>query len=430
MKNVLEVDQKGLCLECGTCAGVCPNENISLCSDENGRNHILIKDENLCEKCSGICLKVCPGYEVDMDQLNEQVFGKIPENYWSGNYKKAFLGYSPDEMTKKTCASGGIVSTVLIHALETGMIQGVFLLTPQPGKPFSPVPVLATDKEAVLAAAGSFYWPAPIGQYLRKILHSDGKFAFVGLPCEIQALRKAQSVVKQLKEKIVFTVGLYCGGRPTIAGQKFAFERYGVDVDQVESIKYRQPEWPGHLMITMKNGEKLHVHKPEQLQGFSGQIFCHPRCVFCHDSTSELADISTGDAIRLEDIRKPEEKSLMVARSEIGLKVLESAHQANKLVLREVGIEKVVHSQQRPILHKKASLWSRIKLANHIFGKHTPEITMSKPDNVLRTTGVNFFANVKILLMSDLTSSKFFRKILKIVPMSWLKKYSNFSRYS
>ncbi len=78
-----------------------------------------------CEKCSGICLKVCPGVEVDMDQLNRQVFGKLPDDYWAGNTIQAFLGYSPDEMVKKTSASGGIVSTLIIHAIETGMIQGL-----------------------------------------------------------------------------------------------------------------------------------------------------------------------------------------------------------------------------------------------------------------------------------------------------------------
>ena len=430
MKNVLEVDQNGLCLECGTCEGMCPHNNIKLIPDETGRNRIHIQDESFCEKCPGICLKVCPGHEVDMDRLNEQVFGQVPENYWSGNAIQAFLGYSPDKMTKKTSASGGIVSTLLIHALETGMIQGVYLLTPQPGKPFSLKPTLATDKQSVLKAAGSFYWPAPIGQCLKEIRHSEGKFAFVGLPCEIQALRKAQSINKGLREKIAFTIGIYCGGRPTIQGQHFAFERYGIDLDEVEEFKYRQPEWPGHLKATLKNGEEVHVYKPEQLQGFSGQIFSHPRCLLCHDATAELADISTGDAIRLEDIRQPDEKSIVVARTKTGLDLMESARAANKLVLREVGIEKFVHSQHRPILHKKLALWARIKLADRLFGKPTPKIKMTAPEGEIRMRPVFYTAGLRILLVSALTAKPWVRKLLKIVPMSWLKKYSNFEIYS
>lgn len=430
MKNVFEVDQSGLCLECGTCEGVCPHNNIKLIPDKMGRNRIHIQDDTLCEKCTGICLKVCPGHEVDMDQLNLQVFGKIPEDYWAGNARKAFFGYSPDEMVKETAASGGIISSLLIHALETDMIQGVFLLTPQPGKPFTLVPTLATDKASVLDAAGSFYWPAPIGQCIREILHSDKKFAFVGLPCEIQALRKAQNVYKKLKEKVVFTIGIYCGGRPTIQGQVFAFKRYGVDVADVDKIKYRQPEWPGHLKITLKNGEEIHVPKTQQLQGFSGQIFCHPRCVFCHESTADLADISTGDAIRLEDIRRPEEKSIIVARNKIGLDLLTSASQANRLVLREVGIDKFVHSQHRPILHKKLALWALIKLADHLPGKHTPKIKMTAPEGELKLRAIHYIAGIRILLVSELTSSAFFRKIMRIIPMRWLKKYSNFEIYS
>ncbi|MBG0786805.1 MAG: Coenzyme F420 hydrogenase/dehydrogenase, beta subunit C-terminal domain, partial [Anaerolineaceae bacterium] len=156
-----------------------------------------------------------------MDQLNQQVFGKLPDDYWAGNTIQAFLGYSPDEMVKRTSASGGIVSSLIIHALEIGMIQGAYLLTPLEGAPFDLRAVLAADKESVLNAAGSFYWPAPIGQCLREIRHAEGKFAFVGLPCEIQALRKAQAINKGLQEKIAFTIGIYCGGRPTIQGQRF-----------------------------------------------------------------------------------------------------------------------------------------------------------------------------------------------------------------
>ena len=430
MKNVLEVDQNGLCLECGTCEGVCPHNNVKLIPDDTGRNRIHIEDDSHCAKCPGICLKACPGYEVDMDQLNIQVFGKLPENYWAGNYIQAFLGYSPDENIKKTSASGGIVSTLLIHALETEMIQGVYLLTPQPGKPFSLNTVLATQAEDVLAAAGSIYWPAPIGQCLQEILHSDGKFAFVGLPCEIQALRKAQRVYKQLNDKIAFVIGLYCGGRPTIEGQRFAFSRYGVDLDDVEKIKYRQPEWPGHLKVTLNDGKEVHVYKPEQLQGFSGQIFGHPRCIFCNDATADLADISTGDAIRLEDFRKPEEKSILVARTKAGLDLVESARQANKLVLREVGIEKLVHSQHRPILHKKLALWARVKIARKLFGKPVPKIIMTAPDGEIKLKPVFFTAGTRIILMGNLTSKPYFQKLLKILPLGWLKKYSNFEVYS
>lgn len=429
MKNVLEVDQKGLCLECGTCVGVCPHSNIMLIPDIEGRNRIHIEEEKLCENCSGICLNVCPGHEIDMDQLNMQVFGKIPSNYWAGNYRQAFLGYCYDDEVQKKAASGGIISTLLIYALQTNIIEGVFLLTPKKGDPFRLEPVLAYDKDTVLNAAGSYYWPAPIGQCLDNILHSDKKFAFIGLPCEIQALRKAQNFSKKLRENVVFTIGLFCGGRPTIQGQKFAFQRYGIDTDQLERINYRYSEWPGYLKVTLKNGKEIHVQKSEQLQGYSGQIFCHPRCIFCHESTAELADISTGDAIRLEDTRGPKEKSLLVARTQTGLDLLDKAVEAKKLNLREVEIEKMIHSQQRPIIHKKNSLWARIYLANKILKNHAPSITMTVPDDV-KLTFSDYFSGIKILLVSKIITYPFFRKLMMFIPMSWLKRYSNFSRYS
>ena len=430
MRNVLEVDQQGLCLECGTCEGMCPHNNIKLVPDDEGRNRIHVQDDSLCENCPGICLKVCPGAEIDMDLLNRQVFGTLPENYWAGNTRQAYLGYSPNDTLKKTSASGGIVSSLIIHAIETGMIQGAYLLTPQQGSPFELKAVLATDKEAVLKSAGSFYWPAPIGQCLREIRQAEGKFAFVGLPCEIQALRKAQAINKGLQDKIAFTIGLYCGGRPTIQGQRFTFSLYGVDLADVDKIKYREPEWPGHLKITLKNGEEAHFYKPDQLQGYAMHLFSHPRCILCHDATSDLADISTGDAHWLEDVRKPEEKSIIVARTKAGLDLLESAREADKVILREVGVDKFVYSQRRPITHKKLALRARLKIADRLFGMQIPKITMTAPESELKLKPVHYFASFRILLVSKLTSKAYFRRLLKKLPLRWLKKYSNFDIYT
>jgi coenzyme F420 hydrogenase subunit beta len=429
MKNVFEVDQKGLCLECGTCAGLCPHNNIKLEPDNNGKNRIHILDESYCEKCPGICLQVCPGYEINVDELNKQVFGKLPDDYWAGNYIQAYLGYSPDKEIRQVSASGGIASALIIHAIETGLINGAYLLTPKSGTAFSLIPALVSDRRSVINAAGSFYWPAPIGQCLRDILRSDGKFAFVGLPCEIAALRKGQGVYKKLKDKIAFTIGLFCGSRPTMVGQSFAFTKYGIELDEVEKVKYRQPEWPGHLMVTMKDGREIHVQKSNQLQGFSSQLFCHPRCLFCQDAIADLADIATGDALRLDDFRSPAEKSILVARTEIGMQVVASARQAKKVILREVGIEKLVHSQHRPIMHKKLALWARLKIANAIPGKYTPVISMTIPHD-LQLSAQDYIASAKLLMVNSLTSKAFIRKIFMLMPIRWLHNYSHFTRYS
>lgn len=428
MINVAEVDQKGLCLECGTCAGVCPHNNIDLVPDQLGRFRIIINSQSVCLKCNGICLKVCPGHEVDMDGLNLQVFGKLPENYWAGNYLQTFLGTCSDPEILGPAASGGIVSGLLAYALSEVLINGVYLLTPEWGKPFKMETVLATRVDQIKASAGSHYWPAPVGQRLKDLLRSEGKFAFVGLPCEIQALRKAQSVFPRLNEKIAFSVGLFCGSRTTVQGQLFGLKRYGVDTSKIAKIEYRYSDWPGHLKVSMEDGSEIHVPKNKQLQGYASQLFCHQRCVYCHDSLADLADISTGDAIRLEDFRQPHEKSILVARTEKGLELLEKASRAGFLELREVDVSKLTHSQHRPLMHKKEALWSRIKVAK-LLKRQVPMIQLTRPEYKYN----NFHAlisGVKVVLLSVLSNKPIIRKIMTLIPMRVLVNHSFFDRYS
>ncbi len=425
MKNVAEVDARGLCLECGTCVGLCPHHNVRQDQDPSGRYRIRISDERRCYGCAGICLKVCPGHEVNVDALNRQVFGKLPANYWSGNYIDAYLGYATDPIVRGTASSGGIVSGLLIHAIETGQIAGAFLVRTIPGRPFSPSLELATTRAEVLAAAGSKYWPAPVGQRLGDILRGNGRFAFVGVPCEIQALRKAQGVFKPLRDKIAFCIGLCCGRRAIIAGQHVALRKLGIDPNEVSEMRYRQGEWPGHLVVWLRDGTRVDVPRAKQLPGFSGHLFPHRRCLLCHDSISELADISVGDAIRLEQERRENEMSLIVARTGQGAAALASACDAQALALRRIEIEAVVHAQKRPLVDKRRALWARLRLAALIPGLAAPTIRLTRPADV-KPVPMDYYRGLSLLVVASLARSAAWLRLLRLLPLSWLQRYETF----
>jgi coenzyme F420 hydrogenase subunit beta len=429
LKNVAEVDARGLCLECGTCVGLCPRDNIRQEQDAAFRYRIRVIDADRCDSCSGICLKVCPGHTIDVDSLNRQVFDRAPEDYLAGNYLAAFFGYATDATIRERASSGGIVSALLIHALESRRISGAFLVRTLPGKPFSPEFPLATDAEGVLTAAGSKYWPAPVGFRLGDILHQEGGFAFVGTPCQIQGLRKAAGVYKRLNESIALCIGVFCGRRATAVGQVFLLRKLGIRLEDVSEMTYRQGEWPGHLVIRLRDGTRVDVPREKQLPGFSGHLFPHPRCVLCHDSISELADISVGDALRLERERSENEFSLVVARTDAGMAVLRSAEEAGVLHLRATNIGAVIHSQRRPLTDKRRAVWARIRLAQMIPGMAAPDIRLSRPtqfDPKLK----DWIRGLTILVEAGLARRPAFAALLAHVPLRWLRRYETFERMS
>ncbi len=141
-----------------------------------------------------------------------------------------------------------------------------------------------------------------------------------------------------------------------------------------------------------------------------------------------MADVSTGDAIRLEDFMKPYEKSIFVARTDKGLELVENAQKAGVINLREIEVSKLIHSQIRLLMHKKKALWSRIKVAN-LMKRQVPMIQLTRPD-VKENSISNLINGAKVVLLSILTTKTSFRKIMTLIPMRVLLKHSFFDRYS
>jgi len=319
------------------------------------------------------------------------------------------------------------VSALLIHALDAGLIDAVFLVCNVPGEPLSPSFDLITDREGVLGAAGSKYWPAPVGRRLGDILRGRGRYAFVGTPCQNQALRKAETVYPALARKIAFRIGLFCGRRAAVVGQIFTLCKLGIRLEDVVEMDYRRGEWPGHLVISLRNGREVDVPRAEHLPGFSGHLFPHPRCVLCHDSVAEVADISVGDSLRLGEERRENEFSLVVARNETGVAMLQAAEIAGAIRLRPVDMGAVIHSQKRPLLDKRRAVWARIRLTSLVPGLHAPEIHLSRPAG-FEAVPADYLRGLSLLLLAQLTQCGFFRALLRRLPWKWLQQYSTFEK--
>ncbi|OFV67263.1 MAG: coenzyme F420 hydrogenase subunit beta [Candidatus Syntrophoarchaeum caldarius] len=201
--TISQVVKDNLCTGCGTCLALCPNEAIEMVIDEKKGVYVPELNEEKCNNC-GICYKVCPGHEVDFKELNLEIFGKEPDDILIGNYLNCYIGYSTDYDIRYNSSSGGLVTQLLIFALEEGIIDGALVTRMKKDNPLEPEPFIARTREEVIEARGSKYCPVPANVALKEILNSkEGeKFAVVGLPCHIHGLRKAQQVNEKLKEGV------------------------------------------------------------------------------------------------------------------------------------------------------------------------------------------------------------------------------------
>jgi len=428
MKNVEQVAVFGLCTGCGTCAGVCPQESIRMYKKKADQHYLPEINENKCTSC-GLCIKVCPGYNVDFIKLNSQVFGCQPSDSTLGNNLGCYIGYSNDPDLRLNCASGGIASQILISSLKSGLINGALLIKLKNGYPLETEATIVTTAEQVLSNSGSKYFPAAVNDGLKYIMNTKGKFAIVGLPCHIHGVRKAESIFKSLKEKIVLHIGLVCSHTVNFDGTDFILEKLGVTKHCVEKIDYRGKGWPGLMSIESKNSK---IKTFPYVGGwnsywpvFSSFFFSPFRCMMCPDVFNELADISLGDAWFPELVKKDSfGYSLIVARNEIGKNVLDSLSSSGEISLKSINPVDAKRSQREPIKFKKFDFHDRMKMLES-FGKTIPDFKLNHV-NVNKLGIIAWLRSFFGYINNKLSSWKLFRSFLVKIPFPVFRLYYGF----
>jgi len=380
--NIKEVVNNGLCTGCGTCVGLCPCDAIEMAIDKKKGIYNPVINEERCNNC-GICIKVCPGHEVDFPKLNEQVFGKQPEDILLGNYINCYTGYATDYDARYNSASGGLVTALLIYALEQGIIDGALVTKMNSEKPLEPQPFIARTKEEIIEAARSKYCPVPANIALKEIIRREGKYAVVGLPCHLHGIRKAEAINKKLKERIVLHLGIFCSHPMNFQGTKFILNKFGVHIKEIRNLAYRGHGWPGNMMIEYNDNKKMLIPHKEHSIYLSLGFFTPERCFYCCDQIADMSDISFGDAWIPELIEKDNiGTSAIIIRNAVGHLFID-----NSITDKAINIEHLDYKTAKKMVTKK-SIYQIIKNTNFL-RKNLPvyKIKLTKPNlgDYLRT---------------------------------------------
>ena len=333
-RNVEEVAKHHLCLCCGTCTAVCPTNAISLVETING---LLIPEVNdsTCNGC-GLCLKVCPGTHLEKGLLLPQT------DPFKGNVITAYCGQAVDKDVLQNGQSGGAVTALLEHLLDSGRINNALVTQmPQDGS-LRPKCVVTCERDVIRKSQASKYCPAPVGAAAQKAIKQNGeKLAVVGISCQIHGLANAQTY---LGGPAPLRIGLVCDRMLTFGAIDFLVNKAGVNREDVASLQFRSKKfngWPGDVCVRMKDGEELCVANKHR--GSIKDIYTPLRCRLCFDKMNVLSDIVVGDAWGL---RKGKDGfSAIIVRTDKGRDALLSAQKAGALKLETVDPEAVFKGQ-------------------------------------------------------------------------------------
>lgn len=364
--SVTTVVTEGLCLSCGTCVAVCPEGAIDM-QETPGGLLVARVNEALCNQC-GLCRKACPGLGIDMARFLPS--GADP---FRGPVLEACSVQATDPELLRGAQSGGLVSALLLHLLDSGEIDGALLTRMPADGRLRPEVFVADSPEGVLSARGSKYCPVALNAALG-LLKPRRSVAVVGLGCHVHGLYKAMDALPWLRDRVRLTIGLFCNRTLSYRAIDYLVQDAHMGDDGVRVLLYKSKKpagWPGDVLVVGASGREYVI--PRSRLGMIWAAFTPSRCLLCLDKHNALCDLAVGDAWGLP----PDPRGLSVAllRTERGRQALNSAAAARGLEISSIPPE-VVLARSNTI--QRWEEWATFMQLAHVRGNPAPSFGLDE----------------------------------------------------
>jgi coenzyme F420 hydrogenase subunit beta len=314
-----EVINTGLCTGCAGCVIACPHDVIGYEHAPGAYMPFHLEPELGLDNCGHgergctSCTRACPRFRSWETEADTHLFARERRpDEMSGIYKDVLLTRAGDDTVHRLGQDGGLVSAILIWCLDNGIIDGALVSHLEKGgngeNSWKAVPALATDRESVLAAAGSRYTYSANTLAMTEARELGlESLALVGMSCQtsigpVMWHRKVGKVGKAIR----LNIGLLCSKSfdDSIFEELF-LAKYRLRKEEMVKMNIK-----GVFQIWMQNGDYHEINLKE----------CHAwtreGCNHCPDFAAEHADISTGG------IGENNDWTLTIVRTELGRQII------------------------------------------------------------------------------------------------------------
>ena len=364
--NINAIIANNLCIGCGLCGVVCPEEAISFRWTKSQAWEPVIDSEK-CLNCSQ-CYKVCPNSpeciaDYAMSASNEDdMFGLLDS-------EGCYLSYDLNLNDRKKSASGGVLTLLLKELLSSDEIDGVLTSMPQwtsMGKPHYKM-TLIDSVEDLEKARSSHYYPLCYKDAFNKIKDLDGKYILLGVPCVMRGLKKLPN---KIREKIKYTFSLACGHNVNGRFLDCLAKQEGIKKDECFTANLRDKLGDikdinnFNTFFKLSNSEiRRNRFKTGYTKMWTNYFFAHECCLYCPDFFGVDADLSVKDAWGRQEDNSAGASMLVIRNLDLQRELYKLKGQS-KLFIEEVAAKDVFLSQIPEIRFKHSLIMDRLPWKN------------------------------------------------------------------
>jgi coenzyme F420 hydrogenase subunit beta len=390
MKDIGEVIKTGLCLGCGVCAFLDSIEKMTF-SKRHDHNIPVLNDKNYKNK---LAFEICPGKGYNIVEESENLYNQAQYDLELGYIYNQYAAFSNDKEIMKSASSGGIMSQIANYLLEKKIVDRVLTSQFKFNSGVSTVCILAKNKTEILQSQGSKYCPVDLAEAIREIKYQNYRVAIIGTPCQIAGIRSIQRNDKEFSQKVIITIGNFCGGIKKFKNINLIAKRKGINPKKIDFFRFRGNGQPGSMLIKENSGKMVEIPYPKYV-GLNG-LSKHLRCHLCVDATGELADIACGDAWLPRFIQDINPWSIIITRNRIVDELIRKMKETNIITTQNISLKEIRASQFENLTSKKVRQKSRFYLYG-MLGFTLPSFDGGYYDNKIRVwTEIKVFTKHKM----------------------------------
>lgn len=238
------------------------------------------------------CGRACQFIQPDYPALEAQVHGRArdparPDELHFGPFRRMLRAalVEPRPGAQWT----GIVTRLGERLLETGAVDAVLAMAPDPSDKWRPMPVLVTRPEGMAQCRGMRMGYAPLLALLEPARAAGyRRLAVVGIPCQVYALRALE---KELGFERLYVIGTPCSDNTTTEHFHQFLALLAADPATITYLEFRADY---HVELRFADGSHKEIPFLQlPISQLPGDFF-PLTCRTCVDYTNVLADLTVG----------------------------------------------------------------------------------------------------------------------------------------